>query len=598
MRAPADWQVWSCGLPGLWKIRAVAMTRPRTETGAREWRRLRLPADMAAVAGAAGRVAVWARARGAGDDETDAIRLGLTEALNNAAEHGGKLSADDATPVELEWSWEGEWLDIVVSEPGEFEPGPEWAELPADDRSEDGRGGFLIHSTMDEVTHRNAGGRHSLHMRKRLGPARPPASAAVAELERTLDAMMEELSGTYENLAALFHFSELLATAPTPEEFFQSALEKLGGLVQSDALWVRVADAGGLRLLNGTDAGGNALAAVINDKTTVESRVLAEGVENTVESRARLPAGDPLRAGDGSAFVCPLSFQSKRVGVLVVVRAGGDRGYFTAGQLALVRMVADFMGIARVNVEMQEERRRQQRTLRELEIARQIQASLLPTSFPVRADWAVHGVCVNAAEVGGDFFDVREVPGRGVLLVVADVMGKGVPAALLATVLRTAAQARAPLADSPGPLLTEINAQLAPDLARLEMFITALVLFLPEGGGAPSWASAGHGAPLAPRTDDDGGGVPLGVLSDAVYETRSLVCAPGGLVVLATDGLTEAADADGHELGAEGVAAAALANEAETPAQVCGRVMETVRIHTGGRPASDDRTLLVARRLR
>ncbi len=575
------------------------MKNPSSPTGDREWRRVKLPSDAESVARAVERVAGWSAARGASEDAVDALRLALAEALNNAVEHGG-CGPEAAGGVELEWSWEGDWLDIVVSEPGEFMPDATWAELPADDLSESGRGGFLIHATMDEVTHRNLSGRHELHLRKRMGPSRVPESPAVAELERTLDAMMEELSGTYENLSALFHFSELLATAESPEAFFGHALARLGGLVQCDGSWVRVREEAGLRWLHGTESGGGAPPVLLTVKNAVEMRVFADGLENTVESRARLDADDPLRAEGGAAFVCPLSFQSRRVGVLTVVRADGAAGYFSAGQLALIRMVADFMGIARVNVETQEERRRQQRTLRELEIARQIQASLLPTSFPVRADWEIHGLCINAAEVGGDFFDVREVPGRGVLLVIADVMGKGVPAALLATVLRTAVQARAGLAHAPGPLLTEINAQLAPDLERLEMFITTLVMFLPEEGGPVSWASAGHGAPLVlgEATHAEGGGVPLGVMADSVYETQHTDCAAGGHVVLMTDGLTEAADERGDELGVEGVAAVADVVRGLGPAQVCARIMSVLVAHTGGRPASDDRTLVVARRLR
>lgn len=565
-----------------------------SRTDAREWRRLELPADAEAVVRAADRVACWAAARGAKAECADAIRLALAEALNNAVEHGAQGS------VRLEWTWVDDWLEAVVSESGEFVPADDWAELPADELSEGGRGGFLIHASMDEVEHRNEAGRHRLHMRKRLGAPKTPVSPAVVELEHTLEAMMEELSGTYENLSALFYFSELLATAESPEGFFEQALARLGGLVQSEGSWVRVRDGDGLRWLHGADAGGVQPPAFIDDKNTTELRVMIDGQENTVESRARLGAADPLRAEDGAAFVCALSFQSRRVGVLSVVRSGATEGYFTAGQLALIRMVADFMGIARVNVETQAERQRQQRTLRELEIARQIQASLLPTSFPETADWAIHGVCQNAAEVGGDFFDVREVPGRGVLLVIADVMGKGVPAALLATVLRTAVQARAELADSPGPLLTAVNAQLAPDLERLEMFITALLVFLPAGGGPVSWASAGHGAPLVSGTGPlaEQGGVPLGVMADSVYDTRKTGCATGGHVVLMTDGLTEASDEGGREFGPEGVAAVADQARGLGPAQVCARIFSAVAAHTGGCPASDDRTLVAARRLR
>ncbi len=144
-------------------------------------------------------------------------------------------------------------------------------------------------------------------------------------------------------------------------------------------------------------------------------------------------------------------FQSRQLGVCVIARRTYD-AFFTAGQIALARTTAEFLGIACANAELQAQRLAQLRVERELEIAAQIQQSLVPKEFPVRPDWRIHGLCVNAQEAGGDFFDVPEVPG-GVLLVIADVMGKGVSAALLAVVLRTAVRAHAPLAANPGELL-------------------------------------------------------------------------------------------------------------------------------------------------
>src|SRR5213078_2814923 len=110
---------------------------------------------------------------------------------------------------------------------------------------------------------------------------------------------------------------------------------------------------------------------------------------------------------------------------------------------------------------------------RELDIARNIQQSLLPKTFPSLPGFGLAGFCLSARQVGGDFFDVLPLSSHSALLVVADVMGKGVPAALFAATLRTLIRAMAEWTHRPGELLARVNRLMYDELSGVDMFITA-----------------------------------------------------------------------------------------------------------------------------
>jgi len=281
----------------------------------------------------------------------------------------------------------------------------------------------------------------------------------------------------------------------------------------------------------------------------------------------------------------------------VVVRRP-RQGFFSAGQLGLIRFVAEFLGIVWTTHKLQEQRELQQRTSRELEIAATIQSSLLPRTLPSNAVFRLDGICQSAREVGGDFYDALEVGADGILLVIADVMGKGVPAALLATTLRTAIHARMDLAEDPGRLLTEVNRQIANDLSRLDMFITAQVAYLSKRERVFRLANAGHCPLLHYRADlervepVEGNGIPLGVMDGFQYEALPQAIEPGDFLILLTDGLYEVENGEGRMLGLDLLAAQAGVLARGNRSAFCRGILNFVLEYSGGRVASDDRTLL------
>lgn len=565
--------------------------------GCEAWTHVVIPPVVSRVAEAVDCFCRAVAAQGAAPSSMPGLRLAVTEAVTNSIKHANL--APDGDEIRLAWRWSGEWLVVEVTEPGEFSPSADWTNLPWDPLVESGRGGFLMAGQFDELTHLNHRGYHTLRLRKKLGRPTPPPD--VAELEQTLGAMTEDLSASYETLSALFKLAEALATTRDLPAFAEHAL-RLRELVDADTMHVRLRDENGALVLLGLAAPGLALpAAIAADAEGLEATVFRTGQERTINDRTSLTPGDPLRGVGAVAFVCPIRFQTRHLGVCVVSRRASGN-FFTAAQISLARTTAEFLGIACANAELQAQRLAQLRVQRELEIAAQIQQSLVPADFPRRGDWAVHGMCVNALEAGGDFFDVIEVS-DGVLLVIADVMGKGVPAALLAVVLRTAVRAHVALASKPGELLNRVSVQIAPDLERLGMFITAQVVFLPANSREVSYASAGHCPMLALNPAGAGyrvldeGGLPLGVSSAEFYAAGTTHLAAQARLLLVTDGILEAPDERGVELGLEGFAAIAQTLRGRNVAQFCGDVLLEIDRRDAGRAPTDDRTLLAVQSL-
>lgn len=558
-----------------------------------------LPADLAAVESAVALLKDFVTRRGATAEAISSLELAVVEGLNNAVKHGAAGRA--AARLRLHWQLAGEHFTVAITDPGHFAPGAAWQELPADPLAESGRGGFLIRSLMDDVGHENDSSGHTLRMRKHLGPLSLPPPGA--DLERELAAMTQDLSDSYESLAALFSISELLATTPEFSTFLTEVVSRLRGIVGAEKAYVRFIDADGSSRLGGRIGARDTLTPFQTGPSALELKVWTERRELSIEQTDTLPAGDPLRAMRAGGFICPISFANQPLGVLVVGRREGR--FFSAGQLNLVRTVGDYLAIACTTAELQKQREAQQRVAREFQIASSIQQSLLPRVMPVLPGWTVAGLCRSATEVGGDYFDLIAEPGGGFLIVVADVMGKGLPAALLATIFRTSVRARPDLATDPGRLLTVINRQLYPDLTDLDMFITAQVAWFDParavvriasaGQGDALWLAAGLGTqPAQPLRCP--GGMPVGILPEHTYGAEEFPVGPGDALLFLTDGLYEIEDTAGEMLGLAGLAAICRHLWQGDPASFATALLDQLS-HLGraDQPA-DDRTLVVVRR--
>ena len=233
----------------------------------------------------------------------------------------------------------------------------------------------------------------------------------------------------------------------------------------------------------------------------------------------------------------------------------------------------------------------------ELRVARDMQMSILPQRFPSTAKAETHAVMTPAREVGGDFYDVFHLPGERIGVVMADVSGKGVPAALFMMVSRTLVKGHAVSALSPGEALTQVNNLLGEE-NESAMFVTLLFGILDSESGTLTYANAGHCAPYlvragaAPRELPLTKGIALGVAPDVPYAEGSIQLEPGDRIFLYTDGVPEAENSreelfENHRLEE---ALGAVADR--SPEEINRAVVEAVRKFCGGEPQSDDITCL------
>ena len=238
----------------------------------------------------------------------------------------------------------------------------------------------------------------------------------------------------------------------------------------------------------------------------------------------------------------------------------------------------------------------------ELQIAAQVQLSILPRDLPADPRVQLHCHITPAREVGGDFYDYFAIDADNLGFVMADVSGKGVPAALFMAITRTLLKATALFVASPTVCIRKLNDLLAKENEQM-MFVTIFygVLHLPTG--QVTYVNAGHNPPYQLLADGRvqsvarTGGMAVAVSEDFPYREGQLTLAPGETLFLYTDGITEAFDCDVQEYGDARLDAVlqGLNRRPVTPTDICDAVLADVHQFERGAPQADDITCMALR---
>ncbi len=233
----------------------------------------------------------------------------------------------------------------------------------------------------------------------------------------------------------------------------------------------------------------------------------------------------------------------------------------------------------------------------ELNVASQMQQSILPTEFPKGPSYQIFGSMEPARSVGGDFFDVMSLENGRIGLAVADVSDKGVPAALFMMSTRTLLKGAAIGTSDPGAVLREVN-DLLHDDNEASMFVTVLYAVYDPESGELRYANGGHNPPLLVHADGSStllpltDGIALGLVPDLHYRQDRVTLAPGDAVVFYTDGVTEAMNGENDEFGTEGLRAIFTASPSPNWQEANSAVFEAVHAFAGDTPQSDDITCM------
>jgi len=304
----------------------------------------------------------------------------------------------------------------------------------------------------------------------------------------------------------------------------------------------------------------------------------------------------------GVALVVPLITQGELLGLLNLGPRLSEQVYSSEDRKLLEDLAgyaAPAVRIAQLVRQQELEVRERSRIEQELRVATLIQQQFLPRELPRLDGWQVEAFYRPAREVGGDFYDFIELPDQRIGIVVGDVTDKGVPAALIMAKTHSILRGDAPRLVAPGAVLARANELLVAEMPA-NMFVTCLFAVLDPATGVLRFANAGHPVPYVRGVDGDvrelrATGMPLGLLPGMDYEEAVTVLAPGERVLLHSDGVAEAHDAERRMFGFNRLAGIAAVDT--NPRGVIDAVLDALSTFVApGAEQEDDITLVAVAR--
>jgi serine phosphatase RsbU (regulator of sigma subunit) len=306
-----------------------------------------------------------------------------------------------------------------------------------------------------------------------------------------------------------------------------------------------------------------------------------------------------IGSGIRSILAAPIGDAAGCVGMVAIYSRAHVRR-FSEEDLELLVSLASAAALRVRNVALADDAAARRVQDRELALAHDIQMAMLPRAFEARPELDIAASLIPARAVGGDLYDFF-VTGGALWFIIADAAGKGVSAALFMAVTRTLFRAIAAPGAEVAAVVAHMNNELARDNER-QFFVTALVGRLDLGSGHVTLVGAGHPAPLvlaggkrARPIDDLDSGIALGILEGAAYRETHLRLAPSDVMLLYTDGVTEAIDAHGALFGDARLQANVSEHAALPAAEIVSRLVGAVNSYASGVPQEDDITVLAFR---
>src|SRR5579884_1380346 len=351
-------------------------------------------------------------------------------------------------------------------------------------------------------------------------------------------------------------------------------------------------------LVRASKGDGFSISTAVRDRVLREKRsqmvsdaqadAALRGQKSIVTHRVRSMMAAPLQAGD-------------RVIGLIYVDNGAVIRPFSVEDLDLLTVMANVAAIRIENARLAAVEEAEKLMLSELAQASEIQQGLLPTEAPICPGYDLAGFNLPCRTVGGDYYDFLPYRDGRLGLVVADVSGKGLPAALMMSSLQARVQMLLETNPDPAPALRTLNRNLA-ERCPLGRFITLFYGLLNPSTGALTYANAGHNHPVLIRRSGEieyltAEGMIMGLLPSVTYQSKESMLESGDLLALYSDGVTEARNAAGEEFGEERLAEFLLQRRSQACPDTVKALLEYVRAWHGDATLTDDFTVVLLRRL-
>lgn len=482
-------------------------------------------------------------ALGLSDAEKNAWALCFTEAVNNSIEHGSK-DADDC--IRVRW-WSDDrsvWLEIQDSGTG---PDPENlkhpAELPEDPLSESGRGRYIIESFADKVEHWKGDRGYVMQMHKHY-----PHLNSVIPQNSEMEAILDELSDSYESLSLYDRMAENLLQEERIDSFVQSGLELFMDSRDYDGISIHVRERDTeeeFRWISEIEHHGNFGEFIQENWEILEEK---ESITWTRENKLCPFTGSIETLYTGTCV--PVFIDEKAVALIAV--AYDTAAEIRSDDIRNLRALADIIGISISRALIERERDQKKRLEVEINVATKLQHQLLPLNdTPSKIPgYELFYRTTSALEVAGDYVEVRKNASGEYLGCVIDVMGKGVSAAILAGIFRSQFIAHSLKSlNTLSTFLERCNESLKIQLGDATMFITASIFRLNPVTHQFRYCAAGHPPILyfpknKPPEQLKSVAPPIGLFESIEYEESSIQLEPGDRIAIVTDGLYEWTDGE------------------------------------------------------
>jgi phosphoserine phosphatase RsbU/P len=426
--------------------------------------------------------------------------------------------------------------------------------------------------------------------------ARLAAEAAlVADLvrqEQELQALTASFVDSQNQLLALFETVQSIGGHATIEDTLQCLIFEIQRTIGADHVFAII------------------LSNTVQPMLVQSAQRLAEAAiweifwETHIGGNAQLLAPDDTRLAllpqVRDLLLVPVYHHRKGVSGLLGVATTTSR--LKARDVKLAQVIVTMASSQLENALLYQETIAQARLQAEMELARRVQVSLFPQIIPNIAGLDIYAASRPAYQVGGDFYDLITRPDRPFVFAVGDIAGKGLSAAMLMTMTRTAIHSKASFMPEPNPatVMRQSNEDLYDDFARVGMFATVLVgQYQPEqrqviyanAGHAPVIYRPAHGKPRVLLAD----GPALGVLTTSVGQCQSIALGPGDLLVVATDGIIDARNRADEFFGSDRLLQLIDEHAAETAQAIAATLFDAVTTFADGRPQDDDQTVVILR---
>jgi sigma-B regulation protein RsbU (phosphoserine phosphatase) len=410
-----------------------------------------------------------------------------------------------------------------------------------------------------------------------------------------------------DKLQMLLDITKSISRSLDLDEVLNLVMDTLGSLLPYDAAGIYLIEAGNekdpyvfkSRAIRGYEISFELIEPRLKLGEGLLGRVAQTGHPIISPDVGKDPRYFAARKRTQSEMAAPIVSNDKVIGVFDL--ESDELNAYTEDDLSLLQMLTSQVAIIIEKAQLHEELIEKKRIQAQLEIARQVQLELLPERDPQLRNFDVSAYVFPTEEVSGDYYDWVRIFEDQIGIVVADAVGKGIPAALLMSFLRASLRAGIQIGYAPHIALSNVS-DLLWDSIEDHQFITAIYGILDETNRTFVFSNAGHNPPLLIKPNGEYrfveyGDTPLGMFKDVHYHQHFIRFEPGQVMVIYTDGITEATSESGEEYGTERFAKSVLAGIDLPAKKLIDHVRKNVADFTERKFLDDDGTLFVVKAL-